>query len=67
MVQVGDVVTLKSGGPSMTVNRVYTSNKTKELTVECAWFEETTRKERKEGAFSAAGVLVVQTEGDAAS
>lgn len=38
--KVGDVVTLKSGGPDMTITHIKGDD-----TATCVWFEETTRHE----------------------
>ncbi|MCS4284424.1 uncharacterized protein YodC (DUF2158 family) [Pseudomonas sp. BIGb0278] len=35
----GDVVTLKSGGPAMTVERLHNDFQTGEPLVRCAWFD----------------------------
>lgn len=47
-ISAGDVVQLKSGGPLMTVNRVYGSVNGVQV-CECKWFEEASVKE---GDFS---------------
>jgi uncharacterized protein YodC (DUF2158 family) len=60
LVQVGDTVKLKSGGPHMTVAQVYNHPATRVLTAKYTWFEGT---EQKAGMFPAAGVVAVQTEG----
>jgi uncharacterized protein YodC (DUF2158 family) len=41
MINIGDVVRLKSGGPKMTVNGIQESNEIeKRNLVHCVWFEE---------------------------
>jgi len=42
--QPGDVVQLKSGGPSMTVETLTDDNST--ITVHCSWFEKSTLHEK---------------------
>ncbi len=39
---VGDVVKLKSGGPNMTIQRIFSEEETEYAT--CVWFENSTKK-----------------------
>jgi uncharacterized protein YodC (DUF2158 family) len=44
--KVGDIVTLKSGGPRMTVQRVIEkSDRQPDEIIECQWFDKNTLKE----------------------
>ena len=46
-IKIGDVVTLKSGGPQMTVNKVIIEVGEESKFVMCLWFKGTTLKEGK--------------------
>ena len=48
--KVGDVVTLKSGGPPMTVNEVLNMSEDTKGCIKCRWFD--VKKQLKKGEFS---------------
>lgn len=39
-IEAGDVVTLKSGGPTMTVCRIVTDDEDEAVSAYCSWFTE---------------------------
>lgn len=38
-ISVGDVVTLKSGGPAMTVSEIGQNDRTQKFVASCKWFD----------------------------
>ena len=55
----GDVVVLRSGGPTMTVEQCDISGSSEAMLVWCSWFDTTNKK--KNDVFFATGVVLVRS------